>query len=292
MEATFQSKYTEFCNDLEATCPELKEDIEIARGIPADNRMETYKLNIFKQTKESKESHTVLPGVTIPEDLWKSLSPATTKAIHEYNSILDLCVIYTTGDVDGISQDWVDSMMSEWRTRMGKVDFNKMSSKFFDLFGKESGALPPLPEKFLKGQIAKLAEELIKEFKPEDFGFSAEDMEKCDKDPMRAFEILMSISQKNPDLIQKSLKKVGKKLQEKIQSGQLKPQELAKEAEEMMKEFQNNPAIVEILEGFRSAFNFEDMDLARKTGNEGSGRLAIIKQRLKKKLEAKKGGKL
>ena len=98
----------------------------------------------------------------------------------------------------------------------------------------------------------------------------------------------MKLSTANPDLIQSALQKVSKKLQQKVQSGQLRPQELAKEAEELIKEFQNNPAFVEILEGFRSAFNFEDMDLAKKTGKEGSGRLALVKQRLKKKLDAKK----
>jgi hypothetical protein len=139
--------------------------------------------------------------------------------------------------------------------------------------------------------MAKLAEDLIKEFNPEEFGFSREDLEECEKNPAKSFEILMNISTKNPSLIQNALKKIGKRLQEKIQSGQIKPQELAQEAEELMKEFQSNPAFVEILEGFRSAFNFDDMDLARATGNEGSARLSLVKQRLKKKLEAKKAKK-
>ena len=171
---------------------------------------------------------------------------------------------------------------------MENLDFKKMSSRFFDLFGKQGTSLPPFPEKFLKGQIAKLAEDIVKEFNPEDFGFSAEDLEACEKDPSRAFEILIQLSTKNPELIQSALQKIGKKLQQKIQSGQLRPQELAKEAEELMAEFETNPAFVEILEGLRSAFNFEDMDMARKTGNEGSGRLSLVKQRLKKKLDAKK----
>jgi hypothetical protein len=181
--------------------------------------------------------------------------------------------------------------MGEWQSKMENIDFNKISSKFFDLFGKSKDAMPPLPEKFLKGHMAKLAEDLIKEFNPEEFGFSREDLEECEKNPAKSFEILMNISTKNPSLIQNALKKIGKRLQEKIQSGQIKPQELAAEAEELMKEFQSNPAFVEILEGFRSAFNFEDMDLARASGNEGSARLSLVKQRLKKKLEAKKAKK-
>ena len=287
MEATFVSKYDEFCTDLEFACPELKSDITKARAIPNDMRMEAYKVQVYKQ-KDHVLSHLVLPFVIIPDAIWNSLSTNSQKAINEYNSILDLCLIYTTGDVDGVSQDWVDSMMREWRTRMEKVDFTKMSSRFFELFGKQGGALPPLPEKFLKGQMAKLAEELVKEFNPEDFWFSAEDIAACEKDPARAFEILIQASTRNPNLVQDALLKIGKKLQQKVKSGQIRPQELAKEAEELMKEFESNPAFVEILEGFRAAFNFEDPDLARKSGNDGSGRLAIVRERLKKKLEAKK----
>ena len=290
MENTFYSKYDEFCVDLEGACPELKEKILKARNLPKESLIDEY-AKVFAARQKDKSIHNVLPGVVIPESLWSSLSDKSKKAIEEYNSILDLCSIYHSGDVNGISQEWVNKIMAEWQSKMANIDFNKISSKFFDLFGKSKDAMPPLPEKFLKGHMAKLAEDLIKEFNPEEFGFSREDLEECEKNPAKSFEILMNISTKNPSLIQNALKKIGKRLQEKIQSGQIKPQELAAEAEELMKEFQSNPAFVEILEGFRSAFNFEDMDLARATGNEGSARLSLVKQRLKKKLEAKKAKK-
>jgi hypothetical protein len=290
MDTTFQAKYEEFCNDLLTACPELTAEIEVARAISKDQRAAEYKSKVLKETLKS-ETHVVLPGVTIPQNIWASLSKNSQKAIKEYNSILNLCVIYESGDVEGIPQEMIDAMMREWRTRMEGIDFNKMSSKFSDLFGKAGGSLPPLPEKFLKGQMAKLAEDLVKEFNPEDFGFTAEDVEACEKDPSRAFEILMQVSTRNPDLIQKAVQKIGKKLQHKVQTGQFKPQDLAREAEELISEFQSNPAFVEILEGFRSVFNFEDMDLARKSGNEGSARLSLVKQRLKKKLEEKKKNK-
>jgi len=288
MEDTFNSKYDEFCVDLLGACPELINDINTAKLISNDKRLQTYKSQVLKKREIN---HIVLPGVTIPNTIWSTLSDNTIKAINEYNSILDLCVIYSTGDTDGISQEWVNKMMGEWKTRMEGIDFNAMSSKFFEMFGaKEKGSsdIPPLPEKFLKGQMAKLAEELVKEFDPTDFGFSQEDIEECEKNPAKAFEILISVSTKNPNLIQNALQKIGKRLQQKIQNGQLRPQELAKEAEELMQEFQNNPAFVDILKSFSSAFNFDDMDLARKSGNEGSGRLSLVRNRLKKKLEAKK----
>jgi hypothetical protein len=289
MEDTFQSKYNEFCVDLEGACPELRNAIDKARAIPNADRMDKYNKMVLKYRKENPL--VVLPGVVIPENIYNSLSNNTQKAINEYNSILDLCVIYTTGNIDGITQEWVDSMMREWRSKLETADFTKMSSRFFELFGKSGENLPPLPEKFLKGQIAKLAEDLVKEFNPEDFGFSREDIEACEKDPARAFEILIQVSSKNPNLIQNALKRIGNKLQNKIKSGAIKPQELAKEAEELIQEFQNNPAFVEILEGLKGAFDFGDMDFAKKSGNEGSARLNAARDRLKKKLDARKKAK-
>ena len=292
MENTFYSKYNEFCVDLEGACPDLKDEILKAKELPKESQINEY-TKVFQQRQKKDGTHPVLPYVIIPESLWLSLSDKSRKAIEEYNSILDLCIVYQSGDINGISQEWVNKIMEECRSKMENMDFNKISSKFFDLFGKVGGkdGMPPLPEKFLKGHMAKLAEDLIKEFNPEEFGFSKEDLEECEKNPAKSFEILMNVSTKNPSMIQNALKKISKRLQEKIQSGQIKPQELAAEAEELMKEFQSNPAFVEILEGFRSAFNFEDMDLARSTGNEGSARLSLVKQRLKKKLEARKGKK-
>jgi len=290
MENTFYSKYNEFCNDLEGAVPELKSDIENARNLSDEQKLSEY-AKVFKQRVSKDGTHPVLPGVTIPNTVWDSLSKNSQEAIEKYNSILDLCVIYHTGNTEGVSQEWVDSIMREWRTKMEKIDFTKLSSKFFDIFGKHGSSLPPLPEKFLKGSLAKLAEDLVKEFNPEDFGFSKEDIEACEKDPSRSFEILMNIGTRDPSLIQKALQKISKKLQDKIQRGQIKPQQLAKEAEELIQEFQTNPAFVEILEGFKGAFNFDDMDLARSTGNEGSARLSLVRERLKKKLEAKKNAK-
>jgi len=163
MENTFYSKYNEFCNDLEGAVPELKSDIENARNLSDEQKLSEY-ANVFKQRVSKDGTHPVLPGVTIPNTLWDSLSKNSQEAIEKYNSILDLCVIYHTGNTEGVSQEWVDSIMREWRTKMEKIDFTKLSSKFFDIFGKHGSSLPPLPEKFLKGSLAKLAEDLVKEF--------------------------------------------------------------------------------------------------------------------------------
>jgi hypothetical protein len=232
----------------------------------------------------------VLPGVTIPDDAWESVSSATKKAVYDYLSILDLASIYSSGAGGaGFSKEWAENIMKDWRSRMDKVDFESLSDKFKTIFGGD-GALPKLPEKFLKGQLAKLAEEIVRDIKPEDLGLTPEVMAECEKSPSRAFDLLVQLFTKNPDKIQGMIKRIGKRLQQKVQSGAIRPQEIAKEAEELMKEFAGNADLVGMMESLKGAFGFEDMDMARQAGREGSARLSAVRERLKKKLDAKKNG--
>ena len=110
---------------------------------------------------------------------------------------------------------------------------------------------------------ALFAEDMVREFKPEDFGLRPEDLAQVEKDPSRAFEILMKATSTNPAMLQTAMTRVGKKLQTKIQRGELKPEELAAEAEELMNEFQTHPAFAEMMKAFKSAFSFEDPAAAR-----------------------------
>jgi heterodisulfide reductase subunit A-like polyferredoxin len=93
----------------------------------------------------------------------------------------------------------------------------------------------------------------------------------------------------NPEKLQGAMKKIIGRLQEKFQRGQFKPQDLVAEAEEMMKEFSENPAFVEMMESMRSTFGFEDLDMARSVGREGSARLNIAQQRLRREMARRTG---
>ena len=55
-----------------------------------------------------------------------------------------------------------------------------------------------------------------------------------------------------------------------------------------MKEFSENSSFVDMMENIKRAFGMEDMDIARKTGNEGSARMSLVRDRLRRKLEKKK----
>ncbi len=223
------------------------------------------------------------------------------KAIQEYLTVLSFTLLMDSGlptDLSGESawtQEWAQKVMGEMKSKLESVDFKSMAEKFSKIFGVDiSGGLPSgipqLPEKFLKGQIAKLAEEMLKELRMEDFGLDEATLEAANRDPSRAFQLVMDVFMRNPQVFQGTIAKMTKKLQAKVQSGALRPQELVAEAEELMKTFSENPQFVELMESFRQAFGFEDQEQARAAGQDGRGRLSLVQARLRKKLEAKKNG--
>jgi hypothetical protein len=279
-----------------------------------------------ESTDYSKNPGTILPGVVVADSVWGSLSENTHKAMWEHVRVLSMCCFFEAGFTEGAKPPaWMDDAMNEMKKTLDGIDFDGLAKKFAEFFkpsesteepkvaggagvsaaddeGEEGGipkgleglfgaGFPKIPEKFLKGHLAKLAQEIVKDITPDDLGFSPEMIADCEKSPSRAFDILFGTFTKNPGLIQKTVQKIGKRLQQKITSGSIRPQEIAREAEELMKEFSGNSSFVEMMEGLKGAFGFEDMGLAKKAGKEGSARLAMVKDRLKKKLEAKKAGK-
>jgi hypothetical protein len=286
---TFEKKVKEFVADLQGAFPELATELTAAAAMPVDELLEEYMESVFMKHAEKKDSlqcpGCILPGVTISHALWSVVSEATKRTVFDYLSILDLLAMCENGSAKGMGKEWAENIMKNWRSRMDKVDFESMAEKFKDIFGG-TGALPKLPEKFLKGKLAKLAEDIVREFKPEDFGLRPEDLKAVERDPARAFEILMQASTANPAILQNAMMRVGKRLQSKIQKGELRPEDLAAEAEEMMKEFQSNPAFTEMMESFRKAFSFEEPAAARAAGKDT--RLSQTQARLRKKLEERK----
>lgn len=297
-ESIFQSKYDEFCNDLAAVVPEFEAQIAAAKALTAEQRLARFSEEVLPHAAPNRDSKLcpamVLPGVSITAAIWAELSDQTKSAIHEYLSLLAISCLFETGkgkDSPFFSQadGWMDDFMKNMKTKMSSMDFESMAKKMASLFGfggttgAEGPALPKLPEKFLKGHLAKLAEEIMRDFNPADLGLDEETINKCEADPSNAFGILMEIYQKNPNFIMNSVQKIGKRLQAKIQSGAINPATIVAEAEELMKSFSENPAFGDLMETFRGMFSMDE--LTKAPGQVGvSARRAMINERLKKKL--------
>jgi len=303
LKTVFNKKYTEFCTDLEGACPELKAQITAAAALNAEVRWKRFSNEVNASPQRDPEAcpGCVLPGVTIPKSLWRDLSLNTQKAIQEYLTLMSLCSMYeNTANVMDVSgqADFMKGFLDQMKEKLAGTDFKKLSETFATMFASGAtgegagipglGAMPNLPQKFLKGKIAQLAEELVHEFRAEDFGLTEEQLLACEKDPTQAFALLMEAYTGKPEMLQNAMKKIGTRMQQKIARGELRPQDLAAEAEELIKECTDNPAFKEMLESMRSVFGFEDMDMARAQGREGSARLSLARNRLRAKLEKRK----
>jgi hypothetical protein len=296
LQSVFQDKYTEFCGKLAAVLPEFSAEITAAAALAAENRVTEFTEKVLPGCAPSRDASknpgTVLPGVTITDELWNSLSEGTQKAVQEYLTLLSMCSLTAKFNFDASGGDWTEQFLNTWREKMNSADFESISKKIADMMGGLGpDKMPKLPEKFLKGHLAKLAEELVREFKPEDFGLSPEELKACDTDPMRAFTLLTDIYTKKPEILQKAIQRIANRLQEKVRRGEIRPEQIAAEAEELIKEFSGNGAFVEMMENFRNIFGMEDPDLAREVGRDGDARRNLVRERLRKKMEAKKGGK-
>jgi len=302
--SVFQTKYDEFAKELLETFPEQGVAIAAAVALTPAERLVRFQTDVKVHEDEAVNPGFLLPGVVLTDDVWASLSEANRKVLRDYVRLLSMCCFLEGFGSEGKDKDgkeskgtpaWMDKVMGDWKSKLSSMDFDGLLKKCAGLFGSKDTSgnstggfkLPKLPEKFLKGQLAKLAEEIVKDIKAEDLGLTPEMMAECEASPSRAFELLLQVMTKNPGILQSTIKKIGKRLQQKIQSGSIRPQEIAKEAEELMKEFSENTEFVGMMDSFKSAFGFEDMDVARKTGNEGSARLSLVKERLRKKLAAK-----
>ena len=304
LEAIFQTKYDEFAASLLEVFPELADVINAATALSKADRLVQYKAFVMPLAGSPTRDPTtcpgmVLPGVSITADLWASATEGTKKAINQFLSLITFTFVMKEGkDTDSefdfggeAFKTWANSFMDQWRGKLNRADFDSFAKRLADLFGSGGDRLPPFPEKFRKGKLVKLAEEIVKELKPEEFGLDPDVTKQCEEDPSKAFEILMGSMMKNPEKLQGAMKRIIKRLQDKFQRGEFKPQELAAEAEEMMKEFSENPAFVEMMEAMKNTFGFQDMDMARAAGQEPTARMSIVRDRLRRKLEAKNKAK-
>ena len=320
--SVFQKKYDEFVDDLLGALPEYTQEIKAAKALDTSTRLARFQAEVkISNTMcggDSEEYQTnpnmILPSVVISNEVWAALSNHTKKAIWEHVRVLSICCFMEAGFGQDDKPKWMEdamgAAMEDMKKKFESADFQSMIKKFMNMMkqgdkndddddNKNTSGLPnlddmfkngfpKLPEKFMKGHMARLAQEIVKDITPEDLGISSEIMKDCEKDPSRAINIMFSTFTNNPGIIQKIITKIGNRLQQKVMSGAINPQEIAKEAEELMKEFSGNSSFVDMMGGIKSAFGFEDMDSARKMGKEGTARLATARDRLRQKLEKKK----
>ena len=150
-------------------------------------------------------------------------------------------------------------------------------------------AFPEIPERLRNGKIAKLAEELTKQFDPTEFGIDPSLLTGDNIEDI--ITKLSEIFQKDPTKLMAGAKKMAEKIKRKITDGSIDRKQLVDEAQEFMKLFRDNPMFKESLGKMESMMG--PGGLASMFGS-GSGseapseRRSTVQERLRKKLAARK----
>ena len=320
MSVSFSSTYKQFIQELTETFPEYAAPLTLALESPD---LQTVFLNTWKTyTKDvagqngaifTDKGLELVPGLFMTSKLWSELSSGTQAAIWKYISSLLLLTAASSESAEGLwdlsgFQVDMEEMMAKLKeagacAEAGAGDDAGLGglggmADIFEKLGKMAGTfgMPDLsgfagafgdagkfkiPERLFKGHIAKIAEELVKEFKPEDFGISPDMLES--DDPARIFNYLQEIFTKKPEMLMTAAQKIAKKIQAKFQRGEIKREDIIREAEELMAEFSEN-------EAFSSLFGSlgEMMKTGEKeSGNEGSARRREVQERLRRKQSEK-----
>lgn len=297
--SSFGATYERFLEDLKGTFPEYESALTLAGSLPdALTRfidvwgIHTSAVAAHDGSIFSGAGVELVPGFIMTTALWNELSKNTHNAIWKHLSTLLLIAASqgeeTLWDVSGF-QTSMEEMMKHLREGGEGGEGSAFSSIFAELekmaaaFGVKASDLSgaaagfKVPERLFKGHIARIVEELVKEFRPEDFGITEEMM--AAKDPRAIFNNLQEIFTKKPDLLMSAGKKIAKKLQAKFESGSIKREEIINEVEELLKEFSDNEQFSELFGSLGEMLKSSD----RTTGNQGSARLREARERLRRR---------
>ena len=312
---SFSAVYTQFLDDLSGTFPEYATAINAARvSESAQTTFNTVWKNhtaaVANQDASIFEGAGVelVPGVLLTKKLWKELGLATRTAIWKYLS--SLLLVSASSDSDG-NEFWdisgFNAHMEEMMKHLKEMGSDKGSStdgpaaaaglfgdmgsifekltgmaktfglgdKFKDLSGASAGF--KIPERLFKGHIAKIAAEIAQEFKPEDFGLSPDMLES--DNPGQVFTYLQELFSRRPEMLMTAAQRIAKKIQSKFQRGEIKRDDIVREAEELMKEFGENDMFSSMFGQLSEMMKSTD----KQSGNEGSARLRAVQERLRRK---------
>jgi len=315
---TFKSVYKQFLGEMGLTFPELESKCDKALKTdyktfskavaPILHQIASRDASIFTDTGVQ-----IAPNVVLTKKLWKEGGKDTQKAIWDFLSTLVLLASFEEKNApknkvdDAAAADDMDFAkffdvsgadvdLKKMFAGLGDQFSNQSFSSFFegikeaadnfkDKFADVSGGmpLPKIPEKLFKGHIAKIAADLANEFKPEDFGLSPDIIDS--KDTGAIFEYLQQIFTKNPELLMKGAKKIAQRIQDKLKKGEVRREDLINEAQELMKEFENNTMFKDIFEQLGSQLKGMGGDAGP---NSDSERRRAVQERLRKKMEEKK----
>jgi len=294
--SSFVNTLKAFCDELTLTFPELETHIARARTVTSAQFWKSWvnSLDILEKSNAdalfSDRKGFIIAAVRLTRELWAELSAATQAAIWKYLCTLTLesAMEVDTGSLDMAVMQKLMAIMMAGREG-GSGDINPLMEKIKSLLGGsgEGFVMPEIPERLRNGRISKLAEEMAKQFNPEEFGIDPAMLKGDNIEEI--LKRLADLYQRDPTLLIGGAKRVAERIKTQILGGSLNREELVAEAQEFIAIFKEHPMFKEIMDkatGFMGAGGLAEMFGSAGSGSEGapSERRRAVQERLRKKM--------
>jgi hypothetical protein len=319
----FQKTLRGFCDEMRLTFPELVASIDRAVGTTADMFWKSWSPAI--QVLAERDHATLfgprggflIGAVRLTPALWSELSEKTQRAIWRYLRTMALESAMEV-NMDGTSTETMQALMgilTEERMEAGGSDAEKATAEameevmghlnplmdklkgFVGGFMDISGAnfpMPEIPEHLRRGRIARLAEEMAKQFNPAEFGIDPALL--TGDDVGEVLKRLAEMYQRDPTQLIVGAKRVAERIKKQIMGGSLDREELIREAQEFVALFKEHPLFKEAIAKFEGMTGGAG-GLAELLSGGGSAAAApsarrqAVQERLRKKLAARQEAK-
>jgi len=163
--------------------------------------------------------------------------------------------------------------------------------------GADMPPLPEIPERLRNGKIAKLAHDMMKHFKPEEFGIDPAMLEAAGDNLEGVLKHMAELYQRDPTVLIAGAKRMAERIQRQVMGGSIKQEELIAEAQEFVALFKDHPMFKEAIAKFQEMVG--EGGLGELLGGLGGGstagapseRLRAVQERLRKKMAARQAKK-
>jgi hypothetical protein len=308
-----------FCDELRLTFPELTTVTDRAALVSAAQYWHMWHKHLDILLEKNTDglfgakSGFLIGAVRMTPALWGEISENTQKAIWRYLRTLTLeAVIETPTVMEGLAPEQMQALMDIMTAERLEAGGDEAEAAQKELFEETMGHLNPLmeklkgmmggfmdgvdlkdipmpeiPEHLKRGKIARLAEQLAKQFKPEEFGIDPAMLEGDNVEDV--LKRLAEIYNRDPTMIMAGAKRMAEKIKQQVLGGSLKREELLAEAKEFVALFKEHPLFKEAIAKFEGLLGENGLaSMFNGSGNAPSERLRATQERLRKKLEARK----
>jgi hypothetical protein len=286
---TFATSLSSFCDELSLTFPELEKQMARAALITPAQFWSSWAngLPILLARDATalmgERKGFILGSVRLTATMWSEISKGTQDAIWKYLRTLILEAGMTIQDLPSEAmQTLFEIALAEKGGEEGaKPMMEKLKEMLagggIDLSGMDF-TMPEIPERLRNGKIAKLAEDMAKQFDPTEFGI---DPALLKGDNIEAImKQLMEMYKRDPTAMMTGAKRMAEKIKKQILGGSLSRDDLIAEAQEYVELFKDHP----MAKQFMGTSGLAEMFGGMSSSSTPSERRRTVQERLRKKL--------